>query len=105
MFDQATQEGYRQVGHRFETVIRKAPNGIACITPYDTLPEARAAFYQAMHERTGEWQLRGIRQTGPNEFKAYVKGPKGKAYLVGTFKDEKEAEHAIFDAMHAHWNG
>lgn len=105
MFDQATQEGYRQVGHRFETVICKAPNTIACITPYDTLQEARAAFYQAMHERIGEWQLKGIRQTGHNEFKAYVKGPKGNAYLVGTFKDEKEAEHAIFEAMTARWNG
>lgn len=105
MFDQTRQEGYRQIGHQFETVIRHPHTGIACITPYDTLPEARAAFYKAMHQRTGEWQLKGIKQTGPNEFKAYVKGPKDKAYLVGTFKDEKEAEHAIFEAMTARWNG
>lgn len=105
MLNRYAHECYRQTGNSFETVIAGNSTGIACITPYDTLEEARAAYYHAMHQRTGDWRLKGIKQTGPNEFKAYIKGPKDKSYLVGTFTNEKEAERAIFEAMTARWNG
>lgn len=51
------------------------------------------------------WQLRNVIETAHGQFKAFVAGPKGKRYLVGTFETEADAFAAIFDAMTARWTG
>lgn len=52
-----------------------------------------------------EWRLRDIREAAPGQFKAIVRGPRGKQYIVGTFHSKEEAETAITDALTAKWNG
>jgi len=105
MINPDTLEGYRQIGNRFESTVQNKATGIVCITSFDTIEEAHDAFYESMRQRTGKWLPSGIKQTGPHEFQAYAKSKSQTLYLIGTYSTEKEAEHAIYDAMTACWNG
>lgn len=105
-FDTRMNEGYWQVGTVFESQLTDPTTGAITTQTHPTRQEACAHYIKALLQRGDKFSLSYVKQTGPNEFKGYIKAPNGYlVHLVGTFETHEQATKGIEEVLSAHWNG